>query len=353
MSVSILKTLSKDGSKHWYKIDLGRGKGQRIATGIFTYVNPKDRIEKNHNKEALSILETKKSQFVLDRQSIGSGYIPTHKYKANFLEYYQEFVDSNKRYGNRHLENSLSAFKKFLGKPVLSPIEITEVFCSRFRQYLLDRYNGETPMDYFARFKRVLKAATKEGYFRHSPAEDLKAKSNRNFIIKDIIEKHEYLKLINTPFKNYEVQKAFIFCLYTGLRWVDVKSLTWDAIRADMKTFRIVQKKTGVPLERPLHKVAVEIIGDRKEGLIFQLPTQDGANKLLQEWANDAGITKHISWHCARHSFSVLLQDSGVDAATVAGMLGHTSTKFVHKTYQRYKDTNGQMALNKLPDFKI
>lgn len=83
------------------------------------------------------------------------------------------------------------------------------------------------------------------------------------------------------------------------------------------------------------------------------LQSQDGANKLLQEWATDAGLNKHISWHCARHSFSVLLQDNGVDAATVASMLGHTSTKFFYKTYQRYKDSNGQNALENLPDFSV
>jgi integrase/recombinase XerD len=352
MSVTITKTLSKDKSKFWYKIELGKGVGQRIATGIFTYVTPSNQVQKDHNKETLIILEMKKSQMVLDSQSISSGYIPQHKYKTNFFDYYDEFVTLNKRFGNRHLENSLAALKKFHGKSILQPTEITENYAKRFRQYLLDKYNGETPMDYFARFKRVLKAATKDGYYRYSPAEDLKAKPNRNIVVKEIIEKEEYQKLLKTHCKNYEVQKAFIFSLYTGLRWADVKPLTWESIRDDVKTFRIQQKKTGVPLERPLHEVARKILGERKEGLVFHLPTQDGANKLLREWATDAGIKKHLSWHCARHSFSVLLQDAGTDTATVAGMLGHTSSKFVHKTYQRYRHGNAEKALKNLPDLK-
>src|SRR3712207_6847396 len=55
--------------------------------------------------------------------------------------------------------------------------------------------------------------------------------------------------------------------------------------------------------------------------------SQDGANRVLGKWATDAGLNKHITWHCARHSFSVLLQRKGVDLATVAGMLGHTTLK--------------------------
>ena len=350
MTIRIANTLSHDKTKFWYKIELGRGRGQRIKTGIYTYVNPKTQVEKSHNREAFIILEMKRSQMVLDQQSIATGYIPQHRYKANFFDFYQEFVDLNKRNNNRHLENSLNALRKFHKKNILPPSEITEEFATRFRQYLLDTYNGETPLDYFSRFKRVLRAATKAGYYRYSPAQDLKAKPNRNIIVKEIIEKDEYQKLLRTQCKNYEVQKAFIFSLYTGLRWADVKPLRWDSIRDDVKTFRIYQKKTGVPLERPLHEIARNILGERKDGLVFHLPTQDGANKLLQEWATDAGLKKHISWHCARHSFSVLLQDAGTDAATVAGMLGHTSTKFVHKTYQRYRSVNAEKALKSLPN---
>ena len=352
MSVRISKNYSKDKSKIWYKIDFGRGSGQRIAAGVFTYANPSNQIQKEHNKEALKILELKRSQIILDAQSIASGYIPKYKYKTNFFDYYDEFVKLNKRYGNRHLECSLATLRDFVNKPILQPAEITESFCKRFRQFLLDKFNGETPMNYFGRFNRVLKAATKDGYYRYCPAEDVKAKTNRNVIIKNIIEKHEYLKLIKTPCTNKEVKKAFIFSLYTGLRWADIKPLQWSSIRDETKTFSIFQKKTGVPLERPLHEFARKMIGERKIGIVFELPTQDGANKILRTWVKRAGIEKHISWHCARHSFSVLLQDEGTDTATVAGMLGHTSTQFVQKTYQRYKHINAMAAIQKLPEIE-
>jgi hypothetical protein len=93
----------------------GRSAGQRVATGIFTYVAPKDQVQKNHNKEAMAILENKKSQMILDRQSTAADYIPSHKYKANFLDYYSEFVEKNKQVGNRHMEGSFSHFKAYLG----------------------------------------------------------------------------------------------------------------------------------------------------------------------------------------------------------------------------------------------
>ncbi len=39
------------------------------------------------------------------------------------------------------------------------------------------RVSGETPADYFMRFKRMIRAATKDGFFRSNPAEDVAAKA--------------------------------------------------------------------------------------------------------------------------------------------------------------------------------
>lgn len=88
-------------------------------------------------------------------------------------------------------------------------------------------------------------------------------------------------------------------------------------------------------------------IGEHR--LVFNLPTANGANKVLSAWCKSAAIEKHITWNCARLSFSILLQDSNVDVATVALLLGHTTTKYVNLTYKRYrpKDQNG--AILKLP----
>ncbi|MEZ2442820.1 hypothetical protein AB6805_13945 [Chitinophaga sp. RCC_12] len=93
--------------KIYYYYDLGRGKGQRPAMGIFTYVNPKTQIERNHNKETKQLLEVKKGQATLDRQAIGTPFIPKHKLRENFLNYYAEYVKKNKRENNKHLYYSL------------------------------------------------------------------------------------------------------------------------------------------------------------------------------------------------------------------------------------------------------
>jgi integrase len=248
-------------------------------------------------------------------------------------------------------------FKKFVNKKSIAPIEITEELCKRFRAYLLDHLNGETPMNYFVEFKRTVKSATKQGYFRENPTEDVKSKKGKNQRLKAILEVDEYLKLLNTPCLNEEVREAFIFCCYTGLRWVDVKALTWFDIGPDSIRTRLIQAKTGEPVVITMHPISKAILDKRRaryNGVdhakaIFKLPTADGANKLLKQWVRSAEINKSVTWSVARLSFSILLQERMVDTATVALLLGHRTTKYVNDTYKRYRPKDQTEVIAKLP----
>ncbi len=204
--MNIIKRQNSKGDKINFYYDYGRGQGQRPATGIFIYKTPKNQIQKSHNKQALLLLETKKSQMIIEKQAIGSAYIPAHKFKANFLDYFEEYVALNKRKGNRHLSNSLIQFKLFIQRDFIAPLDITENFCKRFRQFLLDKYTGETPGGYYARFKWVVNAAKSDGYFQSNPTEKVFAKSNPSRRMKENLEVDEYLKLLNAP---WCTQKSF------------------------------------------------------------------------------------------------------------------------------------------------
>src|SRR4051812_19794247 len=102
--------ISKDKTRTYYYIEFGKKAGQRKATGIYTFNKPKTLQEKNFNREQLAIFNNKRLELELEISSTGTGYIPSHKYKDNFIEFYQEYVNANKKYANRHLENSLAAF---------------------------------------------------------------------------------------------------------------------------------------------------------------------------------------------------------------------------------------------------
>jgi integrase len=354
--MNIVKRKTRNGDKAYFSIEYGRNSGERMATGIFIYTHPKDQLEKNHNKEALVLVATKKSELLLEQQAIGTGFIPSHKFKANFLDYYDEFVGNNARDGNRHLKNSRTQFELFLKKNFIAPIDITEELCKRFRKHLLSKYTGATPANYFYNFKQVIRAATKDNYWRNNPVEGVQSRMNPSTTMKENLEADEYIRLLNTPCLNEAVKDAFIFSCYTGLRYVDVKWLKWQDLKGNHLTTRIIQRKTGQPVVLTLHLIAEAILNKRRKlcstepiSKVFQIPSNDGCNKILQQWVKSPGIEKYITWSCARLSFSILLQDKKVDLATVAYLMGHTTTEHVFRTYKRYRPVDQTASVAQLP----
>ncbi len=83
----------------------------------------------------------------------------------------------------------------------------------------------------------------------------------------------------------------------------------------------MIQVKTGKPVVITMNPIALQILERQRtkrdivnpEDVVFDLPTLNGANKMLDCWVKDAGIDKYFTWSCARLSFSVLLQDKRVD----------------------------------------
>ena len=148
--------------------------------------------------------------------------------------------------------------------------------------------------------------------------------------------------------------------LYYGLRFCDVKDLTYKNIDYTNHLLKFEQNKTkghsansGVVI--PLNDGLLSLIGEDPENLdssIFNLPTYESCCKSVKRWVKRAGINKHISWHCARHSFAVNILNNGANIKTVASLLGHSGLKHTEK-YTRAVDKLKEDAINSLPALKL
>lgn len=85
---------------------------------------------------------------------------------------------------------------------------------------------------------------------------------------------------------------------------------------------------------------------------LFNLPSYENYSKSVKRWVKRAGINKHISWHCARHSFAVNILNNGANIKTVASLLGHSGLKHTEK-YTRAVDKLKSEAINSLPELKL
>lgn len=69
--------------------------------------------------------------------------------------------------------------------------------------------------------------------------------------------------------------------------------------------------------------------------------------KMFRKWISDAGIEKHISFHCFRHSFATNQLTLGTAITTVSKLLGHRDLKTT-MVYAKVVDSAKREAVDKL-----
>lgn len=71
-------------------------------------------------------------------------------------------------------------------------------------------------------------------------------------------------------------------------------------------------------------------------------------SRVVARWAVLAGINKHITFHCARHTFATLCLTYDIDLYTVSKLLGHRDIKTT-QIYAKLIDKKKDEAIDKLP----
>ena len=127
------------------------------------------------------------------------------------------------------------------------------------------------------------------------------------------------------------VRDLFIFAVFTGLSYVDIRNLTADNIVISSDGSQWIathREKTGTPVNVKLLDVPLYIISKYSNtsanGHIFPVPRNSDCNIRLKEIAKACGIDKHLVFHMSRHSFATLALTKGVPIESVSRMLGHT-----------------------------
>ena len=339
---------------------------------LYLWQAPRTPIERQQNKETLEL--AKKIRFERGQELLESveGYRLKKERNINFLEYFQSYIDKYTKKDIRMLDVALKRFIDFLNDTPeynkyakrIKPEQITKDMVEAFTEYLQGRSVGEGAKSIYARFKKVIKYAIEHDVMLKNPCTGISIKVDDQQLKKEVLSPEEIQQLIATHYEheNPNIRRAFIFCLYCGLRYCDVKDLTFANVDFSNKLLKFEQNKTkghsassGVVI--PLNDGILKLIGepsspDKRDEVIFPLPSYEMCLKALGRWVKRAGINKHISWHCARHSFAVNILNNGANIKTVASLLGHSGLKHTEK-YTRAIDSLKQEAINSLPELKL
>lgn len=264
--------------------------------------------------------------------------------QCNFIEYFKQVADK------RHKNSSWSIItnwnrvyeliKIFAGGDTLLFGQIDLRLIENFKLFILNAPQGgsksgtvsqNTESTYFSIFKAGLKQAFVDGYLTIDLAAKIKGipeqESRREHLTLE-----ELNTLAQTPCDNPIIKRAALFSALTGIRHVDIKKMKWKEIVKEGDHYRVnfTQQKTKGVEYTPISAQAYMLCGDRLDDnrLVFEgLPDPSWISKPLERWVKSSGITKHITFHCFRHTFATLQLANGTDIYTVSKMLGHTNVR--------------------------
>lgn len=342
---------------------------RREYLSLYLWQAPRTPIERQQNKETLEL--AKKIRFERGQQLLeqGEGYRLKKDSNINFLDWMWSYYEAYTKGDKRHIKRAHDVFIDFLNATPeyqkyakrLKPEQLDKDMIVAFTEYLQHRFRGEGPHTLYARFKKIIAAAVGKDVMRKDPCHGISITIDNGSLKKDVLSMDEIKQLITCHYQgeSENIRRAFLFCLRCGLRFCDVKDLTYSNVDFSNRLLKFEQAKTkghssASSVVIPLSDGVLELIGKpsvegNRDELIFPLPSHTMCLKALRHWCKRAGIDKHITWHCARHSFAVNILNNGANIKTVAALLGHSGLKHTEK-YTRAVDALKQDAINSLSE---
>ena len=258
------------------------------------YVNPANAAQKKYNQTVEEVAENIKCERYIQLVRRDFSFLAKDNLDGDFLEYFHEN-------GDYHSQKYICArlhFEEFCEKKC-SFRDLSFSLCEKYRLYILrdkhltssKKISHNTASAYFNVFLKMVRLAFEDKIISHDYTEIIQPIVWNHDILKEYLSNDEVDILRQTPYPPYpELPKACLFSIF--------------------------------------------------KGVVFQSLTISILNLHVQKWLDSAGIIKHITFHCFRHTFAMLLQEKGVEIYTISKLLAH---KRVSSTQVYAKVTNQQV----------
>lgn len=264
-----------------------------------------------------------------------------------YIEHYGQIVQRHGKASEKRASCVANKLREYTGKSKLQMKSVDTDFLRGFLTFLRTvkstgghGKNGKpkplttnTIHTYYVFLVAVLKRAYRDRLISCDPSERLhhEERTKKELVQMAYLTEDEFKKLLTTRCRNQYVADIFTFSCLTGLRYSDIITLRWSDITKDAKgTYRLRknQVKTTHLVEFPLPMSAVKILEkyNHGDGIVFGKQfSHSTVTTQVRNWCRAAGISKHVTFHSARHTFATLLLTKGADLYTVSKLLGHTN----------------------------
>lgn len=348
-----IKKLS-NGNGSYYLDWFQNGKRHYEYLKLYTVLSERPtKAEREANKESLKLAQQIRNQRENQLIAEPQGITPVHKRKQSVITYLE--TNAPTKAGQMMVNH----FRKYTGNKDLQIQNLTKGDIQQFSDYLTARLNGNTANAYFSKFRTTLKRAIAEKIIPADILLDISAPKKQEIIVNFLTP--EEITMIAQSTLAPKVKRVFLFSCFCGMRYSDIRNLTWGNITQDHK-LKFSQQKTQTTNGKhtsitylPMNPQAIALLGERKEDhmKVFDVPLQQTCDKALKTIARKLGIKKTLHFHIARHSFGVILLENNVDIYKVSKLLGHKSVQTTIKHYANITDKGARLAIDCFPEIKI
>ena len=187
----------------------------------------------------------------------------------------------------------------------------------KIREYLLNAHqlkctnkklSHNAAADYFSTFRALLKIAYKEKLLREN-INDYVDYIEWEEGVREFLTREEVIQLAQTPCEIEVLKRASLFFCLIGLRFSDVYNLAWEHVRKVSGIGMCLvfhTQKTKTPTTLPLCQEVIELMCEVTTGKVFESFKKTMTSQPLRDWIETAGIRKHITFHCFRHTYATL-----------------------------------------------
>jgi len=356
VKVTLRKRRLKDGRVTLY-LDLYHSQGSRRLEYLNLYLTG----DRNADKETVRLAEAIQAKRKLDSVSADNNLPAPDRLKEDFIDFYRKLATEQRGNNTRLVWKCGLKHLIAYGGESIPFTQIDERFLEGFKGYLLKDLKINSAAVYFAKVRSAIRQAVRRKILQRNPVDGISIPTedtNRVFLTLP-----ELRNLQQTDCENQAVKDGFLFAAFSGLRYSDVKKLSWQEVSREENRWLIAfrQQKTSELEWLPLSAEAARIIqaqrGAEASGRIvskvaanavFKLPAQQTIDKALKRWAPRAGIEKKISFHTARHTFATLGLKHGIDIYTMSKLLGHRSLEST-QIYAKVVDESKRKAVAMFP----
>jgi len=215
---------------------------------------------------------------------------------------------------------------------------------------------GKRTADYdLSRLKRLFSLAQAWGLCKADPTRPVKLFHPDNRRERFLSAEEE--KVLRAALPEW-VRPAFDFALNTGLRQMELLTLTWGQVDLARRTITLTADKTKSKRTRhvPLNVAALAALKSQPRALSPEAPVfpvlartrQASLVQIVRRTVRRLGL-EGVTWHTLRHTFASRLVQRGVGLLTVKDLLGHSTLTMVLR-YAHLADENLRRAVDTLTE---